>query len=289
MLAAPGTGSSVTAGVVPSFSLGFSPVAASASPGGSWTTGVLPAGLVAAPDAIAVSGSGRRLALLSGSSGALVSSPGGLSTWTTVATDREISSGTAVLGCELVAPSAVAADRGSILVGGRCRHGAHLPIAVRHGGTWRLVAQGPPADDAVVLRLAPTLRGAVALLSCEVRARPAVVVAWTSSGARRWSGGPALLLDDARSVLSTSLDADGTATVVLSSSSGERTARSLAPGAPAWAVLPRLPLGTFDVVTGAPPQALAANHSTLTVYDERGGAWRVVQRLEVPIEYGSSS
>jgi len=75
---------------------------------------------------------------------------------------------------------------------------------------------------------------------------------------------------------------------VLSSPSGVRTADSLAAGATRWATLPRLPDGTVDVVVGAPTQALAVDHSVLLVYDEEHGTWHVVQRLQVPIEYGSS-
>jgi hypothetical protein len=297
VLAAPGLGSSVTSGVVPSFALGFSPVAASRAPGASWTTGVLPAGLVRAPDALAVAPEGRRFALLSGKGAGLVSSSGGLSSWTTVATNPGISAATTPQGCDLVSPSAVAVARGgSILIGGLCERGAQLPIAILHGRTWRLATQSKPnlmgiGDAALrqyVIRLRVTPEGAVALLEGDVRKQRALMT-WSSRNATApWSEGAPLLLPEGSTIVSTSVGADGSATVVLSSSSGMRTADSLDAGAARWATLPRLPDGTVDVVVGAPTQALAVNHSELLVYAEQRGAWHVVQRLQVPIVYGSS-
>ena len=238
---------------------------------------------------------GRRLALLSGHGARLVSSSGGLSSWTTVATDEGISAATAPQGCDLVSPSAVAVARGgSILVGGTCARGARLPIAVLHGRTWRLAASANPggipgtAPRLSVLRLGTSPEGAVALLEADVLQRRAIVSSSSRRGVAPWSEGVALRLPEGTTVVSTSLGADGSATVVLSSSSGVRTAHSLAAGAAAWATLPRLPEGTVDVVVDAPTQALAVDHSVLLVYDLQRGAWRVVQRLQVPIEYGSS-
>jgi hypothetical protein len=299
VLAAPGPGSSITSGVVPSFALGFSPVATSTAPGGSWTTGVLPAGLVRAPDALAVTPDGRRLALLSGSGAGLVSSSGGLSSWTTVATDAGISAATTPQGCDLASPSAVTvAQGGPILVGGHCTRGAQLPIAFLHGHTWRLAASanlmsilpgisGTSVQQSV-LRLARTSSGAAALLEADVPQRRAIVLLSSRRGVAPWSEDATLVLPEDSTIVSTSLGEDGSATVVLSSSSGAQTADTLSAGSSRWATLPTLPDGTVDVVDGAPTQALAVDHSVLTVFDEQRGAWRVVQRLQVPIAYGSS-
>jgi hypothetical protein len=290
VLAAPGPSTSVLSGVVPSFALGFSAIAALPTPGSTWSTGVLPAGLVAAPDALAVATSGQRFALLSKGPAALVTSHVGLSTWTTVATDRSISTATGTLGCALAAPSAVAvAHDGSILLGGRCVHGGGLPIAVFERGAWQVAggATGEGADD-VVLRLGTTPTGAVALLVSGAPQHRGLVIASSVDGVTRWTEGAELALPEGSSILSTSLDASGEVTAVLESSTGVRTADSIGIGALGWTTLPGLPAGTVDVVPGQPAQALAVDHSELVVYDAQRGAWDVAQRIQVPIEYGSS-
>jgi hypothetical protein len=290
VVASAGPGSSVVAGVLPSFSLGFSTIATASAPGRPWASGVLPAGLVATPDALAVTPSRGRIALLTGAVPGLVVSRRGLSSWTTLASDASIARATSRQGCVLVSPSAVTvAPGGTILVGGRCAHGTRLPIAVFKGGAWHLVRGGQLGGvDRTVLRLEDRAGGVVALLVSAAAQHDGVVLASSRDGKDGWTEGVALRVPSGSSLLSTSLSANGEATIVLTSSSGVRTADSQHVGAPKWSSLGRLPSGTIDLVPGAPDQALAVAHSVLLIYDAQRGAWHVVQRIAVPIAYGSS-
>jgi hypothetical protein len=63
-------------GIEPSQRLLFSPLVSRATPTGPWTTGAVPAGLAAVPDALATSSNGRLLAIVTTNGGEVLSSPG---------------------------------------------------------------------------------------------------------------------------------------------------------------------------------------------------------------------
>jgi hypothetical protein len=91
-------------------------------------------------------------------------------------------------------------------------------------------------------------------------------------------------------VASTSVTTTGAASVLVSGSGGFDKAFSTRGPGSAWSSLPRPPNHTVLVTaeTVGAVQALAVHLSVLTVYSPRGGRWVAVQRLVVPIQYGTS-
>lgn len=287
VVAADAPSTSIAAGVVPSFELAFSTVATAMRPGGPWRNGVLPSGLVATPDALAT-GPGRTVfALLAGATKGIVRSVGGVERWSTLASDRAIAHDTGPR-CSLVDPSALAVlPSGEPIVGGRCARGSALPIATLVDGRWRLSSvAGPAHGHATILRLAVIGADVRAIVASDQHGRRSVEAAWRPQSSPTWHVDDPLVLPAGASVTSTTL---GTAdsTVVVATSQRE-TAYTQSLLRTEWASLV-LPAGSDVMLAGPPPEALAVHHSELLVYARRGTTWQVVQRVEVPIEYGSSS
>jgi len=283
----------VTAAVVPSANLRFSPVAATDDLGRTWSTGILPGGIVAAAGAMAASQSGRRLVLLSAGGGTVAVGTRGLSTWTTIGDTSRIAAMTATSGCRLSTLRAVAfGPGGSVVVGGTCTRGVGAPIAVWRRGAWHVGAPVPGGTNAVVLRLAGLSHGVGALVETHLHGKRAVIAAVSPDGLGPWTATPPLVFAAGDTVVSTSEGADGAAIVVVRSTAGTLLAYSTGPGSGRWAALRSLPAHVVDVVAkpGAGFQALAVEHRTmLVVFDATRSSWRVVQRLVVPISFGSSS
>lgn len=285
------TPTSVTAAVVPSANLRFSPVANTADSGQSWSTGVLPGGIAPFPDALAASSSGRRLALLTSGGGTVATSVRGLSTWSTLADASRIATATASSGCRLATLRGVAfGPDGSVVVGGRCAHGSSVPVAVLRHGTWHVGAPSTLGVDATVLRLTGLPQGVATILETRWRGGRAVVAAVSPDGLGAWTLSSHLALAHGDTVASTSQGAEGAALVVVQSTDGARVAYAVGPRGRGWARLPRLPTGVADVVAGPGGsfQALAVDGSTLVVFDASRHGWRVAQRLGVPLASGSS-
>ena len=288
LAAAVGPTGAVVAGVLPSAELRFSTIAETTDLGAAWTTGVLPTGLVRAPDAVAGGPRGSRVALLSGDGGSVAVSHGGLSAWRVLASAADVARETP--GCDLgsLRAVAVAAD-GTALVAGRCAHGSRLPVALLRGGRWHLVPSGADVGTgATVLRLATSPAGASALVETGGGSRR-LLVAQAARGPRSaWSASPAIAIggDD---LVSTWLVPDARAAAVVVRPGRPRTLLvTTAHGG--WAQRGALPAGTVDVVATSTGgyQALSVDGATLRVFDDLGRRWQLVQRLVVPIQLGSS-
>lgn len=279
------TDDDLVAAVLPSLLLKFTALARSSDGGRSWTSGIYGSGLAWAPDAIGGGPRGSAVAITSGHDGTVVTSTG-LSGWTDLATSSSIAASAG--GCQLRSLTGVTVGAGSIVVSGDCKTAA-APIAERVGSRWKLIGPVLGATANVdVLRLVGTPTGAVCIAvegSGPGRSLLALVsddrfATWQV--ARRSLG--------AGTVVATAVAAGGEAAVLVTKRSGI-DAYAITRGSRDWTALPTPPPHVALVtVTGiGTVQALAVDGSVLTVYAVRADAWRSVQQLIVPIEYGSSS
>jgi hypothetical protein len=139
-----------------------------------------------------------------------------------------------------------------------------------------------------VLRLARAGGLDTALLETGTGSSAALVAAWSGSGTGNWVLSPAFRLSGARAV-SASFGPGGLGVIL----TGNRGVILPGPHA-AWRPAPALPPGqgmTLALPSSSVTEALAASGSRLTVWRLGGGParWSAVQRITVPIEYGSSS
>ena len=125
----------LTAGFVPGQQLRFTPLAMSKDDGAHWSQGLLPAGLVAAPSALAALPGGRLLAITG--RGAEESGAGGTG-WTSLVTLRALADSPAGRSCGLVSLTAAAAGpSGTVLLGGDCTRPGAVGIFERTASGWR--------------------------------------------------------------------------------------------------------------------------------------------------------
>jgi len=265
-LVAAGDGGSVTVAVRPSQDLTFSPLAVSADGGTRWTQGLLDAGIAAAPDALAASGSSA-VALLA--DGTVMTSSDGGGTWRTLAKPRAITSSSAGARCGLADVTAVSfGKRGEVLAAGTCT-GAGTGLLSYRDRRWQPVRL--PVSGQVV-----RLAGDTALIQRGGRLR---VVRETPAG---WAASAPLA---AGGLASSGLLGGDTVWVLLPDGGAAVTAGA------AWHVLPRAPAGTSVLAAGPGDtvDALAVRSAGLDVWRLRGGTWSRVQAIDVPVQYGSSS
>lgn len=276
----------LTTGVLPSQSLGFSPLAGSSDRGGRWSPGVLPWSLVRVPDALAVDGP-RSLAIVSGHPERLVESRDAFGTWTTISTAVAVAASSP--RCGLLGLTAVDAGGTRVLAGGACSTGSSVvPLFERVGRPWRQVGVSVPGvRDVDVLRIGTSRSGTVVLATCRVEGRATVLVLRSSDAFTTWR--VAVLGTVTGVALSTEVDQrtgdadvlvrrpDGALVDLLTTQSG---------GSRVFGV----PAGTALVVTPTTTstEALSVAGSHLVVRARTGRSWRVVQDLFVPIPYGSS-
>jgi hypothetical protein len=285
-------GAAVTAGIRPSLDLSFSPLAATADGGRSWKTIVPASGLADVPDALAASPHGQLLSLGQDqriSEIAAASAPG----WSALTSRDALASTPAGRECSLTGLTAVAyTPTGNALAGGNCGRPGEVGVFARSGATWRLAGPALPASPAGspvrVLRLARAGGLDTALLETGTGSSAALVAAWSGSGTGNWVLSPAFRLSGARAV-SASFGPGGLGVIL----TGNRGVILPGPHA-AWRPAPALPPGqgmTLALPSSSVTEALAASGSRLTVWRLGGGParWSAVQRITVPIEYGSSS
>jgi hypothetical protein len=285
------TDEGAVAGVLASNNLRFSPLGATRDLGRRWSTGVLPAALVRAPDAVAAHPGGGVLALVATAGGTLVEGTGALGGWARVARLGQIASEAAPSGCRLSELTAVTVTpQGSVLVGGACRARSTGPVVALVDGKWRGV--GPVVGLGHlerVLRLRATAAGTDALVATTVGGDPVVVAARRTADGR-WTASFPLSVRDA-TVVGSTLDDAGRVLVVVRGSAGlVAHVVDVAGATRPWRALPALPAGTQVVVPwrhGA--QALVVHGAHLAVLATSGATWSVVQRMTVPIAYGSTS
>lgn len=289
---APGAAALVAA-VRPSQDLHYSPLVVTTDAGQSWSPGVLDAGLVDLPGALASHGTDQVLALV-GASGSteLMGSTGSLLRWHPVAGQRQlaVAAGT---GCALSALTAVADLGGTDVVGGTCRHPGTAGVLVGGPGDWRL--DGPALPDSLlagrveVLGLWPEAGGLTSLLAVSDGNGIDLLSAWwTAEGT--WQVSAPLALGGGAQVGSLGSDGGSGSFVLIDDAGRLLLEHDSGPGA-AWSAMPAPPAGTATVafVPGSAPEALAVDRSVLTVWSLGDGGWTTAQKLDVSIQYGSSS
>ncbi len=290
--AATGAGS-LLAGFRPSQDLTFSPLAATADNGTSWSAdGPLPAGLADEPGALTADAAGHLLALTTAGAVLLnngLPSDGAQSKWATLTTERELAASAAGRACGLTGLTAVAfrAD-GSPLVAGSCSRAGEAGLFSHVAGGWRLA---DPQLGAAGLGASAVLAVATggSITTALIRSGPAavgrLVVAWQTA-AGQWSTSATLIMKSA-GILSASAWPGGAIGVVFT---GARAAVITGQGGQ-WEPLSGMPANTATLALepGGQVEALAASGGTFSAWTFASGSWQLAQTIRVPIPYGSSS
>jgi hypothetical protein len=291
-LVATGGSTSLTVGFRPSQSLAFSPLATSTDAGRNWTPGLLDAGLADTPGALAVSPSGRTLALLQ--DGTITAAPtagaAAAGQWTQLTTRNALAASAPGRSCGLVGVSAVSfGPNKNPMAAGSCARPGVAGVFTDTGGTWQSAGLVLPGKGAVqVLGLAATAGGNVALLA----AGSSVLAAWWN-GARWTISAPVT----AAAVRALGFGSGGSVWLLL----GGGRAETIGGLGGSWQALPPVPSGTVTLAPqgtlapgstatdGGSYDALAVSGSKLTVWQLTRGGWAKVQLITAPIVYGSSS
>ncbi len=293
-LVAAGVSTSLTVGFRPSQNLTYSPLATSTDSGKNWTPGLLDADLADSPGAIAVSPSGRTLALLQ--DGTITTAPtasaAAAGLWTPLTTRNALAASAPGRSCGLTGVSAVSfGPNKDPMAAGSCARPGVAGVFTDTGGTWRsaglvLPGKGAGIGTVQVLGLAATADGNVVL----VATGNSLLAAWWNG--TRWTVSPPVTAGTVRAL---GFGADGSAWLLL----GGGRVETIGGTGGSWQALPPVPSGT---TTLAPPgtttlapgtsgayDALAVSGAKLTVWRLAQGAWAKVQQITVPIVYGSSS
>jgi hypothetical protein len=312
LVVAAGAAGSLTVAVRPSQDLLFSPLAATANGGASWSAGPpLDAAVAASPGAFAADGA-ELAALLT--DGAVESSADAGATWSVIAKPGAIAASAAGKGCGgavrvtsvSLVPATISVTSGTVtvtstdvLAGGTCgSSGAAALFAYSAGPGWQRVSL--PAAGQLV-----RLAGAMAL----VQGKSGLSALWRGVGSyasgsappppspspsastrpapTNWSASAALPASGPV-IASGTLTPDG-AWVLLS---GGRAATIAGPGQQ-WTLLPPAPAKTTVLAAGpgGATDALAVSGTTLTVWRlaPKATVWSKVEAIGVPIQFGSSS
>jgi hypothetical protein len=293
LVAASGAGGSLLVGFRPSQGLTYSPLAASADEGKTWTPGLLDADLANVQDAMAVATSGRTLALLHDGTieAAASAAAAAAGQWSQLTTLSGLAATAPGRECGLVAVNAVSFGTNSVpMAAGSCVRRGVAGIFADAGGGWQAAGPSLPAgfggDQVQVLGLAGnagTPGGNVALL----RAGGDLLAAWSAGG--RWTvSAPVAVPATGGGVTGSGFGAAGSVWVL----SGGGHVETIGGSGGSWQALPPVPAGTATLAPGPTAgsyDALAVSGSRLTVWRLDAGAWAKVQVINVPIEYGSSS
>jgi hypothetical protein len=299
LVLAPSLGSSLVVGVRAYQLLTFSPLIASANGGRTWSNGLLPSGLAAAPNALAVDAQGRALAITgkdqtTQSQSVLTSES--LTSWQLLTSGAGLTATPAGQHCAPLGLSAVAFDGTDPVVGARCGRAGVVGLFERRGVAWMLAGPRLPAptsqDLVSVLALQATSHGLSALLSASGPTGTAVMVVATDDAGQTWQVSQALRLSPSERVTSVGPAGSGGFFVLLSASGGPDRAAVVATAQSQWTELPSPPPGTATLAfgPGTSVEALAVNTATLTVWTlGSAGGWHKGQVMTVSIDYGSSS
>jgi hypothetical protein len=171
-LVAAGGGSALVVGVRPSQNLVFSPLATSTDTGRTWAPGLLDAGLADTPGAIALSPSGRLLAVLR--DGTIEAAPtagaAAAGQWTVLTTFGALAASAPGRSCGLEGVTATSfGPNESPIAAGSCARPGAAGVFTDAGGTWRSAGLRLPGaagrSQVRVLGLAADAGGNVALLA----------------------------------------------------------------------------------------------------------------------------
>lgn len=300
-LAAPPSGP-LLAGFLTSAYLRFSPVAQSTDGGATWSPGELPSPLTPVPNALAVDGSGRALALVSQSRDGqrVMTSSDSLATWRTLSSDRALEQ--SVPTCHLQEVTAVAYTVTSQpLLGLACDQGDVVGLlvpAISSGAPrsgWRNVGPSLPAGLRApsVIRLQDTVNGLTGLAQARSGTGSSLVAFWGMGSSEQWLQTTPLPVPKGWTVKATAIGG-GTGqgvTVLLGSGARRRIVDVVTPGAP-WVTFPASPREASGVAAvGNEIDAFVVDGSHLTVWTSTSARspWHRAASISVPVPYGSSS
>jgi hypothetical protein len=292
-LVAAGASTSLVVGFRPSQNLTYSPLATSTDTGKNWTPGLLDADLADSPGAIAVSPSGRTLALLQ--DGTITTAPtasaAAAGQWTPLTTRNALAASAPGRSCGLTGVSAVSfGPNKDPMAAGSCARPGVAGVFTDTGGSWRsaglvLPGKGAGIGTVQVLGLAATAGGNVVLVATGNN----LLAAWWNG--TRWTVSPPVTAGAVRAL---GFGADGSVWLLL----GGGRVETIGGTGGSWQALPPVPSGTTTLAppgtttpaagTGGAYDALAVSGSKLTVWRLAQGAWAKVQQITVPIVYGSS-
>ena len=290
--------SSLAVAFRPSQDLIFSPLAATADGGASWSAGPpLEAAVAASPDAFAASGA-KLVALLT--DGAVEASGDAGATWSVIAKPGAIAASAAGQGCggavRVTSVSfglaTVDPNTTDVLAGGTCgTSGAAALFAYSPGGGWQRVSL-PVAGQLVRMSGGVALVQGKSGLSALWRGFGWYAYAAPASGSTPqpaptdWSV-PAALPVSGQVIASGTLASGGTWVLLAAG----RAATIAGPGQQ-WTLLPPVPDKTTVLAAGPDGaiDALAASGRTLTVWRlaPKATVWQKVEAVSVPIQVGSS-
>jgi len=299
LVVAAGGASSLTVAVRPSQDLVFSPLAATANGGASWSAGPpLDAAVADSPGAFAADGA-KLVALLT--DGAVETSADAGATWSVIAKPGAIAASPAGKGCGgavlvtsvsfgLATISPLSTD---VLAGGTCgTNGAAALFSYSTGTGWQRVSM--PVSGQLV-----RLTGTMAL----VQGRSGLSALWRGTGWYAYASlGPSRTPQPAPTSWSTSAALPASGQVVSSGTlslggawvllSGGRAATIGGPGQQ-WTLLPPAPAKTTVLAAGpdGATDALAVSGATLTVWRlaPKATVWQKIEAVSVPVQAGSSS
>jgi len=279
-------GAAMLVGFRPSQGLTFSPLAMSSDTGKNWAPGLLDASLADVPDALAVSASGRILALLR--DGTIEVAPTAAAAtagqWSQLTTLSALAASAPGRRCGLVAVSAVSFGLNDTpMAAGSCLRRGVAGIFADSGGGWQAAGPSLPAgfggDQVQVFGLGGTKDGNAALLL----AGNDLLAAWWDG--TRWAVSAPVAA--AGGIAASGFGPGGSIWVLL----GGGRAETVTGAGGSWQALAPAPAGTATLAPGPGGgyDALAVSGSRLTVWRLASAAWAKVQVINVPIEYGSSS
>lgn len=302
------SGSTVITGFEASQLLHFSPLASTSNEGTTWAPGILDSPLATEPDALAESASGQVAALVGTKVRSVMVGDSALSGWRLLVSTASLTASAAGRACGVQGLTAVAySPGGQLVVGASCSRPGTVGVFQESGGGWMAAGPSLPGGESTaittVLRLRTWGGGVSAVMAARLGKRT-VLLGSMSTGESGWSAPAELSLTSGQHLGSSGISADGGVVVVLDDDGGA-SAHVLLAGSHSWAELPGPPTGTAAVAfepngepngppTG-PPQgsmdALTVHGKTMTVYrlEPAGSTWRPVQKMEVPLQYGSSS
>lgn len=287
---------SATAGFEPSQLLRYSPLARSDDEGSSWTPALVPASLVAGPDAVAVAGrSGPALALIRPGTGQVLASSGSLLRWAPLPGSRSLT-GAAASRCEVEGLDAVAFGPSAIpMLGTGCGRPGQVGVFARDRAGWRLI--GPTLAGALagtstrVLRLNASGATTTALVAAAVAGHSVLLGLWRATDGT-WSESPPLSVGPTEQMLATAIGLNGEQLVLLSKPGTTGVVEVASGPGRGWSTLASPPAGTVTLalVGDGSVDAFSVNGSRLRIFTVAPlqSTWALSQSMNVPIAYGSS-
>lgn len=290
----------VVVGVEPSNDLTYSPLIASSDGGSTWSNGLLTEGLVERPQALAYGGDGRALALVKGSGNdqtKVLQSSEGLSIWRTLTSTSSLAAAPGARSCEPGELTAVTFLAVGPVLGASCSRPGVVGIFTEHAGSWDLVGPNLPSSlergRAEVLSMTSSANTLTALVGISDGTVTDLVAAWSADGGQDWSTSSVLPMSGGSQLASVGPAGSDAWSVLVDDATGARTLDVVDGPGTSWTTLRSPPAATATVVfpPGAAPEALVVDGATLRVWDldQESNSWTEGQRMNVPIQYGSSN